>query len=161
MSLLGGFGTACKLNARNAPDASMELHPDLDELLRELLGFAQQQLVRHAEFYPFAATKSRTGGIVPCGGYISEGNPPSQAVLDLLVDGIAADVRAGDMCAAGICLDVRTTPPGATKTTDAICVRLDHECGDRVDVYVPYRRGMLGTPKFGAAYVALGTLKVF
>jgi len=129
-------------------------HPDLDEILNSLLPFAQQMLAKYGAFHPFAASMNQEGKVALVAGYTGDEHPPSQEVIDLLTDGLRQSARQGEIRAAGICLDVRTIPPGQTQKVDAICAQLEHENGDAVDAYLPYKKPWLRRVKFGQLLAA-------
>jgi hypothetical protein len=66
-------------------------------------------------FFPFAAAVTGTGAVEMVGGYSGEERPPSQAVIDLLYQGLADRARGGEIQASGVCFDVRLR--GATTPT--------------------------------------------
>ena len=136
-------------------------HPDLDQLMDALVPFAQEMLRKHGEFYPFAGSMSSAGAIACTGGHTGDEHPPSDEVINLLVDGLREQAKRGDLRAAAVCLDVRVVPPGQSEKTDAINVRLEHANGEAVDVFVPYRRGWLGKYKFGVLFAARGDRRIF
>ena len=67
-----------------------------------------------------------------------ETQPSSQEIIQVLFSGLSQQASSGEIVAAGICTDVRVTPPDSTVTTDAICVELEHVSGEAVDVFIPY-----------------------
>jgi hypothetical protein len=136
-------------------------HPDLDELLNALLPFAQEMLAKHGEFYPFAGSMSADGEIAHVGAHTGDEHPSSQDVIALLTAGLTEQAAQGTIRAAAVCLDVRTIPPGASEKVDAICTRLEHESGEAVDVYLPYRKGWLGKFKYGDIFAGQGEQAIF
>ncbi|MBI2190810.1 MAG: hypothetical protein HYU36_02350 [Planctomycetes bacterium] len=136
-------------------------HPDLDELLNALYSFAQEMLAKHGEFHPFGVSLSRDGEMALEQGYTGDEHPPSEQMIDTLVGGLRAMAGKQEIRAAGICLDVRVTPPGTTEKSDAICARLEHENGEAVEVYLPYRKGWFGKIKYGEIFAGRGESKVF
>jgi hypothetical protein len=136
-----------------------DLGPDLSALLTHLLPFARQLLERYGEFYPFGASMDANAAITATSAHpSSDDHPESQRVLDLLVDGVTLDARAGRIRAAGVCVDVRTIPPGETAKRDAIWLKLACVNGETVDVYVPYRKRRFRGIKYDEPYAASGTL---
>lgn len=129
-------------------------HPDLNELLNALLPFAQQMLAEHGEFYPFGSTMTVEGEIVAQGASIGEEHPKSQPLIELLTEAYRQQALNGEIRAAGICYDVRTIPPGQTEKTDAVCLALEHQTGQSVSVFVPYKKGLFGKVKYGAIFAA-------
>lgn len=133
---------------------------DLDSLLDPLLTFAQDMLRKHGEFYPFAASMSTEGQIRLVAGYEGSEHPPSQEVIDLLTNGLAAQASTGQIRAAGICYDVRIrTPDGSL--TDAIAASLEHRAGDAVLVFMPYSKGRFSGVRFGELTSSQGERKLF
>ncbi len=124
-------------------------HPDLDQLLIALLPFAQQSLVKNGEFYPFGSSMGIDGTITANAAYDGNEHPSYQLVIDLLTQAFRQSARDGKIRAAGICYDIRIIPPEKTKTSDAICISLEHQSGEAVDVYVPFKKGIFGKFSFG------------
>jgi hypothetical protein len=136
-------------------------HPDLDQLLNALLAFAKQTLSKNKEFYPFGSSIDFDGKIIFNAAYDGNEHPKSQQIIDLLTDAFRQKAILGEIRAAGICYDIRTIPPGEKKKTDAICVSLEHQSGEAVDVYIPYNKLFLGKIAFGELYAAHRTPQFF
>ncbi len=136
-------------------------HPDLEELLGMLYGFAQEMLRKHGEFFPFGAVMKVDGELVGVQGHTGEEQPPSQDVIDLLQASLKDQAAKDEIRAAGICLDVMVTPPGSNEKTDALCARLEHKTGEAVEVYLPYRRGWFGRMKYGEIFAGSGEKTIF
>jgi hypothetical protein len=134
---------------------------DLDELLPVLFEFAQLMLSESGEFFPFAAAMKRVGQIQSIGGYTGDEHPLSQDLIDLLVESLRRDAAAGTIRASGICMDVRTIPPGSSEKSDAICARLEHEDGEAIDVFLPYCKTLFGKFKYAAVFATPGNPEVF
>ncbi len=122
-------------------------HPDLDNLLNRILPFAQQMLAKHGEFYPFGSTMKTSGEIT--------------ALIDLLTQAFRNEALAGQIRAAGICYDVRTIAPGQTEKTDAICVGLEHNTGQCVSVFLPYKKGWFGKIQYGQLFASARDPQIF
>ncbi len=136
-------------------------HPDLDELLNHLLPFAIETLQKHGEFYPFGASMRTDSTIATVYAQTGDEHPPSQDLIDMIVQGLHKQAEHGEIRACGICLDVRTIPPGETEKTDAVCARLEHAQGEAVDVYLPYRKDDDGEFSFGELFAAPAERDVF
>ena len=116
--------------------ASSQSQADLDGLLSEVLPFAQQQLERRGDFFPYGATVSIEGDIRMTAADPGLGEwPGSQAVLDALYAGVRAARTTARAAAfvADVKLDGR----------DAIRVELEHAEGGAMTVFMPYSRGRL------------------
>lgn len=120
---------------------------ELDTFLDPLLGFAHDMLKKHGEFYPFGATIGSDGQMALSGADTGNEHPPSQEVIDLLVGGMRAQAKAGNIRAAAICYDIRFRPEGG-EMTDAIAMSLEHTAGDRALVVQPYSKGRFTGWKF-------------
>jgi Protein of unknown function (DUF2569) len=127
-------------------------HPDLDNLLNSLLPFAERMLAEHGEFFPFGTTMKPDGEIVAVSGYDGDERPPSQGVIDLLTQAFRQQARNGDLRAAGICYDARTTPPGQTSKCDAVCASMEHQSGESINVILPYERTSVGDVQYGQRF---------
>ena len=92
------------------------------------------------------------GKIVAQAAYHGQEYPTSQSVIDLSTDDFRAQAIAGEIRAAAICYDVRTVPPGEFEKCDAICVSLEHECGESFDAYLPYRKIYRGKIEYGELF---------
>jgi len=121
---------------------------ELDGLLDPLLDLAQDMLRKHGEFFPFGATLSTTGEMSLNAGDTGDDHPPSQEVIDLLVQAMRNEAEAGSIRAAAICYDIRYQPEGGD-ATDAIAISLEHRAGDRALVVQPYSKGRLTGWRFG------------
>jgi hypothetical protein len=129
-------------------------HPDLDELLNTVIPFAQQTLAQYGEFYPFGASMAPDGTIALESAHTGEDQPQSQELIDMLTEGFRQAAAAAKLRAACICFDVRTIPPGETMKTDAVCISLEHESGESVDLFLPYSKGLSGKIRYGELFGA-------
>jgi hypothetical protein len=127
-------------------------HPDIDNLMNAILPFAQQMLAKHGEFYPYGSTMTIDGQIVSKGAYDGDDHPPSQRLIDLMTLAFRQQAAAGQIRAAGICYDVCTIPPGQAEKTDTICIGLEHQSGQRVSVFLPYKKDKIGKIQLGELF---------
>ncbi|MGA2556033.1 MAG: hypothetical protein ABSG04_07140 [Verrucomicrobiota bacterium] len=95
---------------------------------------------------------TKAGKIVAHAAYDGTERPPSQQLIDMMTQAFRQQAAAGQIRAAGICYDVRTIPPGQTEKIDAICASLEHESGQFVDVYLPYKKGWFGKARHGQIF---------
>ena len=153
---------AAQLNRGALGRSAAMAHLDLDKLLDALLPFAQQMLAKHGEFYPFGSTMTIAGEIMAQGAALEgDDHPASQPLIDLMIQAFRSQALAGQIRAAGICYDVRTIPPGHTEKTDAICVGLEHNTGESVSVFVPYKKGWFGKVQYGQLFAANRDAQIF
>jgi hypothetical protein len=118
---------------------------DLDGLLNALLPFAQQELEKLGEFFPFGAIVTVDGETKLLGAdSMREERPESASIISMLL-GDAQNTR-DELRAVGICSDVRAND------SDAIRVDLEHSEGAVMAVLLPYARKRFGR---GIEYAAL------
>lgn len=136
-------------------------HPDLDSLWNSLFPFAQQMLAKRGAFYPFGASIKADGQMVMNAADTGSEHPEPTEMLELLIAGFRREAAAGSVRAAGMCLDVRVTPPNSSEKSDAICAQLEHAEGQCVDVFLPYKKGFLGRYKFGDVFATPRESRIF
>ena len=136
-------------------------HPDLDELVSELIPFAQLMLAKAGEFYPSGGTMGTEGDLSRCGAWNGDEHPQSEDLVELFSNSFCLQAAEGRIRASAICIDSRTIPPGGSAKTDAICILLDHESGQSIDVFLPYRKGWFGKYKYGDLFACQGGRSIF
>jgi len=134
---------------------------EMDSLLDMLLPFAQQQLEKHGEFFPFAASIDSSGALAMVGVDLGDEHPASTDVIDSLYEALARLAASGEIRAAGICADVRIPPPGSAEQTDAIRTSIEHAEGDPVEVFLPYTKRRMRGLQFGGLFAQAGTPRIF
>ena len=134
---------------------------EMDSLLNTLLPFAQQQLERHGEFFPFAASIDSTGAPRMLAVDLGDEHPESTDVIDSLYEALARSAAGGEIRAAGVCADVRVTAPGSAEQTDAIRTSIEHAEGDPVEVFMPYAKRRMRGFEFRDLFAQPGTPRVF
>ena len=109
-------------------------------------------LEKHGEFFPYGSAMTKAGEIT-CRGCIRRHRAStSQQLIDMMTQAFRQRAAAGQIRAAGIFIDVRTIPPGQTEKTDAICASMEHQTGQFISVYLPYKKGWLGKIQFGQIF---------
>jgi len=136
-------------------------HEDLNQLMNELLPFAQEMLAKHGEFFPFGGYMDIGGGIAHVAGWTGEEQPPSQEVIDVLIGGLRQQAERREIRASALCIDVLAIPPGETEKRDAISVRLEHANAESAIVFLPYRKSPSGDYDYGDLFAVRGTHDVF
>ena len=118
---------------------------DLDGLLNALLPFAQRELEKLGEFFPFGAIVTAHGETRLLGAdAMQEERPNSASIISMLLT--EARNNRDELRAVGICSDVRATD------SDAIRVDLEHSEGAAMAVLLPYTKKRFGR---GMEYSAL------
>ena len=117
--------------------ASAEAQADLDSLLETMLGFAQQQLALHGEFFPYAAAIGQDGRLELVGAAVEaqDDRPASADVREACFEALSS--RRDEIRAGGVAADVEVREPVAG---DAIQVELEHAEGHALAVLFPYSK---------------------
>jgi hypothetical protein len=139
-------------------------HPDLDHLLNAAIPFAQQCLAKRGGFLPFALTLDTAGKLQMHGANPpppGSDHPPLQELIDLLLGALRSQAAAGNIKAATLCMDIRTTPPDSTEKTDAIGLWLEHASHEAVDVALPYTKSPHHTYTYGTLFALPGNHHIF
>lgn len=136
--------------------ASPEAQQHLDELLNVVLGFAEQQLSQHGEFFPYAAAIGENGEPELIAPRLVEGaeQPTTADVIGGCLEALAE--RRERIRAAAIVVDVKV-PEG-----DAIRVQLEHVEGHALEVLLPYAPKRLGGAfEYGQLHAQAGQPRVW
>lgn len=134
------FGSCSKPAAPTPPPARKDAaaKADGEKLLDTLLPFAEQMLQQHREFFPFGGHMTPDGTVTHEGAYNGTEHPPSQELIDLLLQAHQRDAAAQKLRACATIYDIRTIPPGRTEKQDAIAATIDHVLGYSAVVIFPY-----------------------
>lgn len=129
-------------------------------LLDKLLPFAEQQMKKYREFYPFAAVLLEDNSVELTASYDGNEHPESKAVLEDLRQIHKKLAGEGKIKASGIVWNAgMATPDG--KSTDAIIVSLEHKDDYSVIVGEPYKIGLFKTVSFGNLFAMEGKHDIF
>ncbi len=171
--LLAGFWAAClpvyvmadpprrDLQSTLTHEQSMaSAKADCEDLMNELIPFAEKMLVKHGEFYPYAGAMRPSGEIVWVAGYDGRERPPSMDIIRQIKGEFVNSARQGQYKATAIVYDVRVVLPETGQKSDAVAVSLNHRDGYSVIVMVPYEMED-GKPVFGSLFVQRGEADIF
>jgi hypothetical protein len=125
--------------------ASDVAQADLDGLLNSLLPFAQQELEKLGEFFPFGAIVTADGETKLLGAdAMKDERPDSASIISMLL--AEAQNKRDELRAVGICSDVRASD------SDAIRLDLEHSEGAAMALLLPFTKKRFGR---GIEYSAL------
>lgn len=113
---------------------SKHAQDDLDDLISIALEFAQQELGRHGEFYPYAMVVDESGRQRLVAADSDAGQPEPKELVERLARTLHEQRHV--LRAAAIVADVRVPELGV----DAIRVDLEHAEGVSLRILLPYRR---------------------
>lgn len=113
-------------------NASQQAQDDLDGLFGSALDFAQQQLDKNGEFYPFAFTVNRDGTQQIEMADTGAEYPDSAELLTMLTAGLSA--KRDDLRATALVADVSL--PESDR--DAVRVTVEHAEGVALTILLPY-----------------------
>ena len=129
-------------------------------LLDKLLPFAEQQMKKYREFYPFAAVLLEDDSVELTASYDGNEHPESKAVLEDLKQIHKKLAAEGKIKASGIVWNAGVNSADG-KPTDAIIVSLEHKDNYSVIVGEPYKIGLFKTVSFGNLFAMEGKQDIF
>lgn len=129
-------------------------------LLDKLLPFAEQQMKKYREFYPFAAVLLEDDSVELTASYDGNEHPEPKAVLEDLKQIHKKLAAEGKIKASGIVWNAGVNSADG-KPTDAIIVSLEHRDNYSVIVGEPYKIGLFKTVSFGNLFAMEGKQDVF
>ena len=129
-------------------------------LLDKLLPFAEQQMKKYREFYPFAAVLLEDDPVELTASYDGNEHPEPKAVLEDLKQIHKKLAAEGKIKASGIVWNAGVNSADG-KPTDAIIVSLEHKDNYSVIVGEPYKIGLFKTVSFGNLFAMEGKQDIF
>ena len=129
-------------------------------LLDKLLPFAENQMKKYREFYPFAAVILMDDTVELTGSFDGNEHPESKDVINDLIQIHKQLASEGKIKASGIAWDATITVPDGKKS-DSILISLEHASGYSVMVGVPYVVGMFKKVRLGDLFAQSGTHRIF
>ncbi len=129
-------------------------------LLDKLLPFAEEQMKKHREFYPFAAVILTDDTVELTGSYDGGEHPESKDVINDLIQIHKQLAHDGKIKASGIVWNASVTSADG-KPSDAIIVSLEHKDDYSVIVGEPYKIGLFKKVTFGSLFAMEGKHDIF
>ena len=93
LALTQPFACAQKSQTKKMPKeplAKKMPKEELDELMNDILPFAKKMLSEHGEFFPYGGAMTTQGEIIHVGASEGDEHPPSQKLLDILIESFEA-----------------------------------------------------------------------
>ena len=129
-------------------------------LLDKLLPFAEQQMKKYREFYPFAAVLLMDDSVELTASHDGNEHPEPKAVLEDLKQIHKQLAVDGKIKASGIVWNAGVTLEDG-KPTDAIIASLEHKDDYSVIVGTPYKIGLFKKVTFGNLFAMQGKHDIF
>ena len=129
-------------------------------LLDKLLPFAENQMKKYREFYPFAAVILMDDTVELTGNFDENEHPESKDVINDLIQIHKQLASEGKIKASGIAWNASVASADG-KPTDAIIVSLEHKDDYSVIVGEPYKVGLFKKVKFGNLFAMKGKHDIF
>jgi len=129
-------------------------------LLDKLLPFAEEQMKKYREFYPFAAVMLMDDSVEITETYDGNEHPESKDVLETLKQIHKQLSSEGKIKASGIVWNASVASANG-KPSDAIIVSLEHKDNYSVIVGEPYKIGLFKKVAFGNLFAMEGKHDIF
>ncbi len=129
-------------------------------LLEKLLPFAENQMKKYREFYPFAAVLLDDDSVELTASYDGNEHPEPKAVLEDLKQIHKKLAGEGKIKASGIVWNAGVNSADG-KPIDAIIVSLEHKDDYSVIVGEPYKIGLFKKVSFGNLFAMEGKHDIF
>ena len=129
-------------------------------LLDKLLPFAEDQMKKYREFYPFAAVILTDDTFELTGSYDGNEHPESKDVINDLIQIHRQLASEGKIKASGIAWNASVASEDG-KPSDAIIVSLEHTNDYSVIIGEPYKIGLFKRITFGNLFAMEGKHDIF
>ena len=129
-------------------------------LLDKLLPFAENQMKKYREFYPFAAVILMDDTAELTGSFDENEHPESKDVINDLIQIHKQLASEGKIKASGIAWNASVASADG-KPTDAIIVSLEHKDDYSVTVGEPYKVALFKKVNFGNLFAMEGKHDIF
>ncbi len=156
-------------------------HRDIDHLAKALLASAKAVLTTTRSLPPFGAEMLPDGEVITrcthghgttrpsagrtkspgSGGSCDGERGNAKSAVSSFEREFRTKAAGGEVRAVAICMSVTTPAPGRAKKVHAICVSVEHESGEALDFYAPYRKGWFGRFSFDEVFWQKRSPRIF
>lgn len=120
-------------------------HRDIDHLVKALLTSAKGMLTTQRTLMPIGAEMLHDGEVITrCTHGHGRFDGTAKDAVARFESEFKLKATGGEVRAVAICMSVTTQDAKRARKVHAICVSVEHESGEAVDVYCPYRKGWFG-----------------
>lgn len=121
-------------------EEAAEISPDFDELANVLLPNATEALEEHGHFSPIAAFVQPDGTLCNIAvDFGDAGEPDPPEIVTALQDGLRDQVKEGQARSTAVC-SIVVARLESGEPADAICVNLEQQAGDPLDIFLPFEK---------------------
>jgi|GEM_PF-1640198 len=137
-------------------------HRDIDHLVNALMPAAKSMLARQRALPPIGAEMLPDGEVITrcTHGHVAPELDPKRAVKDFEAE-FKQKADRGEVRAVAICMSVTTASRKTARKTHAICIAVEHQSGEAIDVYCPYHKGWFGRFRFDEPFTQRRTAHIF
>lgn len=137
-------------------------HRDIDHLVQALMPAAKSLLTRQRAMPPIGAEMLPDGEVITrcTHGHGEVNGNAKRAVKDFEAE-FKRKAALREVRAVAICMSVTTPARDRARKTHAICVSVEHESGEALDVYCPYHKGWFGRFRFDEPFTQRRTAHIF
>ncbi|MBX3355339.1 MAG: hypothetical protein KF724_06545 [Phycisphaeraceae bacterium] len=128
-------------------------HRDIDHLVHALMPAAKCVLARERAMPPMGAEMLPDGEVITrCTHGHGERTRDPKGAVKAFEEEFRSKAALGQVRAVAICMSVTTPSRDRARKTHAICISVEHESGEAMDVYCPYRKGWFGRFRYGEPF---------
>lgn len=112
---------------------------ECEELMSNLIPFAEEMLQKYSEFFPYGSVMNNDGSIKNINYYDGNEKPLSKQVIENLIKVYHELAIKKEIKASGIVWDGKVSSPKDNTKTDAVLISLEHKDNYSVIVVFPYK----------------------
>jgi hypothetical protein len=134
---------------------------EIELLGDDILSIAQKLLEKQGEFIPFARVMDINGEILFVHPDTNDERPKSKDLVNEYTSILNEIAIKGKIKAAGIGMDVKISDVKTGKISDAICVKVENNKDEAIELYLLYQRSIFGKIEYKDLKVNIGKQEFF